>query len=137
MLVSVPLLPSGSAAEKAWEEKTYLKDPNSKQKVKKWAFKDASEEVRDTPNTPPNHGQRKKAAVAVEIDETDDHAPWQVMRAVRFPFISIDNLNTTVSMDEDFMKGNFCDSSNVPLVLRFDLTARRVTGIHPSIRRKT
>jgi hypothetical protein len=41
------------------------------------------------------------------------------MRAVRFPFISIDNLNTTVSMDEDFMKGNFCDSSNVPLVLRY------------------
>jgi hypothetical protein len=39
------VLPFCRAAEKAWEEKTYLKDPNSKQKVKKWAFKDASEEV--------------------------------------------------------------------------------------------
>lgn len=72
-------------AEQAWEAKTYIKDPNSKQKVKKWAFKDASGEV---------------------------------MRSVRFPFISIDDLNTTVSMDPDYMKGNFCDDSNVPLVLR-------------------
>jgi hypothetical protein len=44
------VLPFCRAAEKAWEEKTYLKDPNSKQKVKKWAFKDASEEVGSSSN---------------------------------------------------------------------------------------
>jgi len=62
-------------------------------------------------------------------------ASSEVMRAIRFPFISIDDLNITVSMDPDYMKGNFCDASNVPLVLRavFQQNGQQFPTVDPDL----